>query len=505
MKHLFHGIGRYGKRLILLIALSAVCNPFAVLQSLVIQYIPPYQCDLGGTDYQANSTKIWSNFTSNINASDDQLKSSCTYQNISGNTVSCTKFIFEGPEVSAVSEFGLVCSKAWMRPTLVSVYFIGKMVGGFFGGVLSDRFGRKKVFLIFTAIQFIAAMSMSFSNSVITYAVMLFISGSGSLVNFMAAVLLGVEMVPPRCRSLIVFLMNIGYSCGYMLTALVAFLFRDWRWYLRFTGLIGVVYLPYYWLLDESPSWLKSNGKHDDAAKILLKILKMNKTATKDEEEVFQAKRGDETKGCLKTFGELIKKPILIGRYLIIIWAWIVVTVGYYTIALNTNSLSGDRFLNMMFAGLMELLACCMFYVAVEAWGRRNTYSGVMGVTAALVAANPLWISWSTTVVTIATMLSKLGLSLAFGVVYTYTGELFPTGTRHTVLATASSFGRAGTVVAPFIIFVGESGNTATASYITAGLIALSSATVMLLPETKTRKLPQNVDEAVEMKRFTCC
>ncbi len=46
-------------------------------------------------------------------------------------------------------------------------------------------------------------------------------------------------------------LAEIGFSEGYLLMPLLAFLLRDWRWYLRSIGFMGVLYIPYFWLIDE--------------------------------------------------------------------------------------------------------------------------------------------------------------------------------------------------------------------------------------------------------------
>uniref|UniRef100_H2ZGT2 Major facilitator superfamily (MFS) profile domain-containing protein n=1 Tax=Ciona savignyi TaxID=51511 RepID=H2ZGT2_CIOSA len=128
-----------------------------------------------------------------------------------------------------------------------------------------------------------------------------------------------------------------------------------------------------------------------------------------------------------------------------------------------------------------------------------------MSMTAVSIAVTPWLGLWSGTAVTITTMFSKLTLSLTFGVIYTYSGELFPTSTRHSWMAILSTIGGVGSIISPFVIQVGTSDNVFTPSYITAALIALSSATVMLLPETKNKPLPQTVQQATAMRRkFTC-
>jgi len=54
-------------------------------------------------------------------------------------------------------------------------------------------------------------------------------------------------MLPKKHRSLAYFSLGLGFAAGYMLTSLLAYVFRDWRWFLRCAALLGLLYIPYYW------------------------------------------------------------------------------------------------------------------------------------------------------------------------------------------------------------------------------------------------------------------
>lgn len=53
-------------------------------------------------------------------------------------------------------------------------------------------------------------------------------------------------------------------------------------------------------------------------------------------------------------------------------------------------------------------------------------------------------------------MVSRFNVTICFSTVYVYTGELFPTHVRHTVLALSSAIARLGGIIAPFIIYAGK-------------------------------------------------
>uniref|UniRef100_H2Z1T4 Major facilitator superfamily (MFS) profile domain-containing protein n=1 Tax=Ciona savignyi TaxID=51511 RepID=H2Z1T4_CIOSA len=389
--------------------------------------------------------------------------------------------------------FELVCERSWIQPMLISLYFIGKMTGALVGGVFSDKFGRKPTFLIFNALQFIVTIAMSFVSDVTTYALALFISGGTSLVNFMAANVLGLELVAPQYRSLVYFFIDAGYSIGYMILPLFAYFLRDWRWFLRATGLIGILYVPYYWLIDESPQWLTSVGNNKKARRIREKMAKFNGDQNLSNVKNVDKPDGDPDQGRLVVFLYITKFQTVKRNFTY--FYRIMVCMSYYVIALNANNMGGNRFLNMFYGGLTELAASIIFFMSVDVLGRRNSYSVVMSMAAVSIAVTPFLVLSIMT-----TMFSKLALSVAFAVIYTYSGELFPTTIRHSILAVLSSMGRVGSMVSPFVIHAGVSGDTITPSLITATLIALSAAAVMLLPETRNKTLPQTAQQATAMK-----
>lgn len=45
------------------------------------------------------------------------------------------------------SQFDLVCSDQWKQPFTSTVFFVGVLVGSFFSGQLSDRYGQLRVML----------------------------------------------------------------------------------------------------------------------------------------------------------------------------------------------------------------------------------------------------------------------------------------------------------------------------------------------------------------------
>ena len=64
-------------------------------------------------------------------------------------------------------------------------------------------------------------------------------------------------------------------------------------------------------------------------------------------------------------------------------------SIVYYGIALNTNSLSGDRFLNCFYAGLSELISNFICLGSLEGLGRKTTYIAFMIVAGVSIVLKP--------------------------------------------------------------------------------------------------------------------
>ena len=103
--------------------------------------------------------------------------------------------------------------------------------------------------------------------------------------------------------------------------------------------------------------------------------------------------------------------------------------------------------------------------------------------------------------------MGKFGASTAFGLVYVYTAELYPTGIRNTAIGTCSTFARVGGIFSYMVQLLGT-------VWKPLPMVVLGMATViagflaLAFPETVGQPLPDTMEEAVEIgkgvKRSLC-
>ncbi|XP_078495497.1 solute carrier family 22 member 4-like isoform X1 [Ciona intestinalis] len=290
-----------------------------------------------------------------------------------------------------------------VEATIPKVYFLNKCNIGFkLRLYLLFRFGRRTVFLWFTVWQYFFTFLLSMSTNTTMYAILMFLCGCGGLVNYMAAALLSSEVVPSGNRVLMFSFVQGGFSLGYTILPLIGYLFQNWRWFLRATSLLGLLYIPYFWLIDESPRWLAAVGRDKEADEILLKIAKHNNIRIESDHKESEAnicneetnfdintETVEEKLGVLKTLKQAARRPVLIRRMLIVCLAWFCINLIYYVIGLNSNSLSGNRFINVFLFGLLDIAATLWFYLTADKLGRRNSYIAMVTMMAVFTVLTP--------------------------------------------------------------------------------------------------------------------
>uniref|UniRef100_H2XRE5 Major facilitator superfamily (MFS) profile domain-containing protein n=3 Tax=Ciona intestinalis TaxID=7719 RepID=H2XRE5_CIOIN len=286
----------------------------------------------------------------------------------------------------------------------------------------------------------------------------------------------------------------------------IAYFVRDWRLYLKLCGGAEFIYVVYFFIIDETPQWLIANNKIEEAKKLIKKIKSMGGRSIDNIEDSPMLKLNENTSlGMWETFKTILKLPKLLIRLAILCLAWLIVVMTYYTIALNLNSLSGNRFINIMFGGIVEICNVTLFCLFVETRGRRDTFIGTMFLCGLGIAINPFLIASHGQLSVATTMFSKLMVGIAFAVLYVYPGELFPTNLRQTIFGICNMFGRTGGLISPFLIYSSDSGNILGPSLATAGIILLTSSLFFCLPKTKANKLPQSVEDALKLQASVIC
>lgn len=196
---------------------------------------------------------------------------------------------------------------------------------------------------------------------------MLRVLGNGAQhVSWLAQMTYSMEVLGPTRRSISGAMTHVYFSLGYMATSGVAYFLPDWRGFtLCYAGIcaLAVFTIPFY---PESPSFLYSRNKNQQAREILEGMADSTKSQIpasildKIEDDMNKQDQADETDSvAVETYTMLdlfkYKSTALIS--LNIGLAFTANTLVYYGLSFNVDSLSGSVYVNNVVNGFVELLA----------------------------------------------------------------------------------------------------------------------------------------------------
>ncbi|XP_026692778.2 solute carrier family 22 member 2-like [Ciona intestinalis] len=272
--------GTYYKLAVCLLCLTAVIGVSPLYENVFLTYVPGYHC-LQNTDENATDTSLDLDVIEPIPRQcylhNDSSYNTSDFED--NNATRCERWRFLKPSsVESIStEFSLVCGDAWLSPMLISIQMFGFMVGSIAGGTLSDRFGRRPVYLSAIFLEASSLLAMSLSPILGTMYVFMFLTGAGMIVRGMTGIVLINEIVPNSHRRAIGILAVVSESLSGTLVAPMAMLLPNWRWMIMSTGVsLFVVFVPVFIFIYETLKWLHQTGNHGEVEKVQAKIRRIN-------------------------------------------------------------------------------------------------------------------------------------------------------------------------------------------------------------------------------------
>ncbi len=162
-----------------------------------------------------------------------------------------------------------------------SIYVAGACTGAIGFGYLTDRFGRKKLFLVTLGLYLVATTLTAFSWDFYSFAFFRFFTGAGIGGEYSAINSAIDEMIPARVRGTVDLAINGSYWLGTAVGAIASIYLLntsnfaiDVGWRIGFgigaTLALGILLVRRF--LPESPRWLMTHGQADEAEQIVSEI-----------------------------------------------------------------------------------------------------------------------------------------------------------------------------------------------------------------------------------------
>jgi len=157
------------------------------------------------------------------------------------------------------------------------IYIAGACSGALFFSYLTDRYGRKKLFMITLAIYLVFTVLTAFSWNFWSFVIFRFFTGAGIGGEYSAIYSAIDELIPARLRGQVALAISGSYWGGAALGSLVAVAllnlaffgtFYSWRIAFGAGAVLGICVLLIRRYVPESPRWLATHGRHDEAEKV---------------------------------------------------------------------------------------------------------------------------------------------------------------------------------------------------------------------------------------------
>ncbi|KAA8541508.1 hypothetical protein F0562_022660 [Nyssa sinensis] len=452
-------------------------------------------------------------------------------------------------EMMLLSFVGPAVQSAWNLSSheeslITSVVFAGMLVGAYSWGIISDKHGRRKGFLITAMVTagagFLSAFAPNFIFLIILRCLVGIGLGGGPVLSSWF-----LEFIPAPNRGTWMVVFSAFWTLGTILEASLAWFVMPrlgWRWLLALSALPSSLLLLFYGMTPESPRYLCMKGRKSDALSVLEKVARMNQTklppgilvsdleielyqkCTESEDTQLLSPKKNENmtpKFLDSNSGGTSSLLILLSPELVrsTLLLWVVFfgnAFSYYGLVLLTTELNNGHnkcmptellseesqdvsYRDVFITSFAEFPGLLISAATVDKLGRKLSMSAMFFLCCFFLL--PLIFHQPEGLTTALLFGARICITATFTIVYIYAPEIYPTSVRTTGVGVASSVGRIGGMICPLVAVGLVHGCHQTAAIVLFEIVIfLSGICVVLFPfETKGRELSDSVSSSKQV------
>ncbi|HLH68985.1 MAG TPA: MFS transporter, partial [Candidatus Dormibacteraeota bacterium] len=382
-----------------------------------------------------------------------------------------------GPRLEQANTLRLTASQVGLTAT---TYLIGAIVGAFVFGFLTDRLGRKKLFLVtlgwYTFFTVLSALSVNF----LMFATFRALTGMGIGGEYSAINSAIDELIPARRRGWTDLSINSSWWLGTMFGSAVSLLFLDerlfpanlgWRLCFALGAIIALVVLWIRHTVPESPRWLMTHGRVREAARTVSEIERIVEGQTgrplPPPSGVTVTIDTERAHGSLHIFSDVVSSMVhryprrtVLSLSLMVTQAFLYNAI-FFTEALVLSTYfgvpAGRVGLYIIPFALGNLIGPWVLGHAFDVLGRRPMIAGTYILSGLLLAGTALLFSrgaLSATTITICWSITFFFASAGASAGYLTASEVFPMEVRANAIAVAYAASEVAGAIAPAIFGV---------------------------------------------------
>ncbi|MFC2996410.1 MFS transporter [Acinetobacter sichuanensis] len=342
---------------------------------------------------------------------------------------------------------GLVAASA-----LVGIFF-----GGFLGGWLTDKIGRKLLYILNLVIIVGLSVAQFWVETALMLVVLRFLIGAAVGADCPIATSLLAEFLPRKNRgprlSALVTAWFLGTAAAYIIGELILSVIGPdaWRWVLVSALIPGILFLVGRLGTPESARWLISQGRTEEADKIIKKIYG-NEYSVNDlpEQQVDEKNKVSITSLFHSGYG---KRTLFVGLF----WTCSIIPLfAIYAFApkvMLALNLTGEMAKwGAVAITILFCVGCAVATLTINTVGRKRMLSHSFFWSGLMLLLLGLFPSASSVVILILFGGYALFIGGAQVMQYVYPNELFPTEVRATAVGLGTSLSRIGAAAGTYFV-----------------------------------------------------
>ncbi len=424
--------------------------------------------------------------------------------------VSGTGWMFDAMDILLVGSVVAAVTSIWgLTPQtsglIISANLAGMFVGAALAGILADRLGRKTVFQVTLLAYSILTGISALAFNAFSLGLVRFLAGIGMGGELPVASTLVSEYAPARLRGRMIVILESFWAYGSVLAALIGYLLIPaFGWQVAF--LVGAIPALYVFILrramPESPRFLLNSGRVAEAEAVMQQM-EASAGVTSDPSQA-ETETKPATPAARVRWVDLFAGRF--SRRTVMLWVlWFAMSFAYYGIFTWMPGLLRSKgfdlsqtFLLNLIISLFQIPGYFSAAYLVERWGRKSTlvvFLLLNAVGAFFFAEQGLSAQPNVASILVwGAVMAFFNLG-AWGIVYTYTPELYPTRLRGTGSGFAAAIGRLGGVIGPYAVgsMLAAFTGSQFAVFITFTIVLLIGGIVVFVlgEETKGRSLEE--------------
>ncbi|NWH58888.1 S22AH protein, partial [Geococcyx californianus] len=409
-------------------------------------------------------------------------------------------------------KWDLVCASRWKLPLEQTTHLLGWMLGSIMSGLACDRFGRWPAFMVSLVLTVPLGLGVALAVDFIMFLVARLLFGAALAGAFLSLYVARLELCDPSHRLEVTMVAGFFWIAGELLLPGLAVLCRDWRVLQGAVTTILALLAACWWcpaLLLESPRWLLATRQLEKARKTLQVLAETSGPSSDDgschQENLLAAEIESLSEGSPQpryhTVCEIFSTRVIWKNGVILGFAAFIGSGIRHCFTRNLAPHLPHFFSSYFVLVSTEVAACLFVCLTAERFGRRAILllcTVLTGISSLLLLALTQYL-----LDLIVLTLSVVGTTSSHAVTMLsifFASEVLPTVIRGAGLGLVVGASFVGKAAAP-ITAIPNSRGFFLHHVVFASFAILSVLSIMLLPESQGRSLPQSLQDGESQRR----